>query len=554
MFFNSLRTRLTLWFGGLALTGVVVAGAYVGSIATDELKTIAGHRLEAAAESAAALLSENLRERQLEAQFLAQGPLFTDGDLAGRDVRRVLDMRKAAHGAYAWIGVTDQTGLILQATDGVLVGQNAAARPWFQAGQSGNFFGDIHEAVMLAKLLPQPTSGQPLRFIDIATPVRTRDGALRGVLSAHVTWDWVTETIATAVRDSLNNTQAEVILVNGNRSILYPYSLIGAEQAPALPDRSFRDLTWPDGAAYLTAAAQVDTGPDSSVVWTILVRQPRADAVAPIQALIRKLLILGLIGVVVFSAIAYRFALRLSRPIEDLAEAARSIEEKDRLPETFPNAKTGPAEIRLLNTAFRSMAESLLKREHDLAALNASLEMLVAQRTAALEEANRELQRLATHDGLTGVLNRRRFDAIAAEHFSLFQRSAIPFTVLLVDADHFKSVNDTYGHQAGDRVLQALAGLLMTNIRTCDILARYGGEEFVLLLPETPAQPDGEGLAERLCALVAKAPFPDVGTMTISLGVAQVLTTDSSIADAIARADMALYEAKRSGRNRAVTG
>lgn len=550
---DSLRIRLTLWFGGLALTGVVVAGTYVGSIATDELKAIAGHRLEAVAGSAAALLSENLRERQQEIQLLAQGPLFTDGDLSGGDVRRVLDMRKAAHGAYAWIGVTDQTGQILQATDGVLTGQNAGQRPWFQSGRTGNFFGDIHEAVMLAKLLPQPTSGQPLRFIDIATPVRSRDGVLRGVLSAHAPWEWVTETVSSAVRGTLNGTQAEVLLATQNGTILYPYSLVGTTQAPALPEQGYRDLIWPDGASYLTAAVQVDTGPASSVIWHVIVRQPRADAVAPVQALIQKLLALGLLGVILFAVIAYRFALRLSRPIEHLAAAAQSIEEQDRIPETFP-ALQGPAEIRQLNTAFRSMAESLLRREHDLASLNASLETLVAERTAELEKANQELQRLATHDALTGVLNRRRFDSIGAEQFALFQRSGITFTILLVDADHFKAVNDTYGHQAGDRVLQRLAGLLLANIRTCDSLARYGGEEFVLLLPETPAQPDGASLAERLCTLVAETPFPDAGRMTISIGLSQALLTDTSIADTIGRADTALYDAKRAGRNRAMTG
>lgn len=549
---NSLRIRLTLWFGGLALTGMTVAGVYVGSIAANDLKVIAGHRLEATAESAAALLSENLRERQLEIQLLAQGPLFTDGDLAGADVRRILDMRKAAHDAYAWIGVTDQAGIIQQATGGILVGQNASQRPWFQSGQAGNFFGDIHEAVMLAKLLPQPTSGQPLRFIDIATPVRARDGSLRGVLSAHAPWDWVTDTIAAAVRNSLHGTQAEVILATGTGTILYPYSLVGTLQAPSLPERGSHEVTWQDGAPYLTASAKVATGPGSTSLWTVIVRQPRADAIAPVQALTQKLLLLGLLGVFLAMLIAHRFARYLSRPIETLADAARSIEEQDRLPETFPTPQ-GPEEIRQLTSAFRSMAETLLKREHDLATLNTSLESLVAQRTAALEAANQELQRLATHDALTGVLNRRRFDAIGEEQFALFQRSGIPFTVLLVDADHFKAINDTYGHPAGDRVLQTLAGLLLANIRSCDSLARYGGEEFVLLLPETPALPDGQSLAERLCTLIAAAPFPDVGRITISLGVSQALLTDTSVADVISRADSALYDAKRTGRNRAIT-
>ena len=170
-FLESFRGQLTLWLVGLSLASVLGVGLYIGQIATHGLAVSGGEFLYASTKSAADLLATNLRERELEIEMLSKAPLFTEGDLASPVVRKALEARKAAHGEYAWIGVTDAAGLVQQATGGMLVGQQVDKRPWFKAGRDAVFTGDVHEAVLLAKLLPQVSPEQPLRFIDFAAPV-----------------------------------------------------------------------------------------------------------------------------------------------------------------------------------------------------------------------------------------------------------------------------------------------------------------------------------------------------------------------------------------------
>jgi diguanylate cyclase (GGDEF)-like protein len=180
---------------------------------------------------------------------------------------------------------------------------------------------------------------------------------------------------------------------------------------------------------------------------------------------------------------------------------------------------------------------------------NATLEQRVADRTAALETANRELERLATTDPLTGASNRRHFRVIAAQEVERAQRHGLPLSVLALDIDHFKRINDRHGHAAGDAALCRFADAVRTLVRISDHFARMGGEEFALLLPQT----DGDGacaLAERIRAAVAAA---GAGlAMTVSIGVATVPAGERSVEPALARADEALYRAKATGRDRVV--
>ncbi|WP_448188592.1 diguanylate cyclase [Azospirillum sp. sgz301742] len=179
-------------------------------------------------------------------------------------------------------------------------------------------------------------------------------------------------------------------------------------------------------------------------------------------------------------------------------------------------------------------------------------ERALADTTAALERSNAELERLAMQDALTGVSNRRHFTAVAERDTALARRHRWPLSVLMVDIDHFKEVNDTHGHAVGDEVLRVLAGVFQSVLRASDHLGRFGGEEFVVLLPDTALE-GAATTAERLRTAVAATPFTGRDgvpfTCTISLGVTEWCPTDPSIEDAMKRADAALYDAKRAGRN-----
>ncbi|HEX9990607.1 MAG TPA: diguanylate cyclase [Chloroflexia bacterium] len=170
-----------------------------------------------------------------------------------------------------------------------------------------------------------------------------------------------------------------------------------------------------------------------------------------------------------------------------------------------------------------------------------------------------EVRELAVRDGLTGIYNRREMERLLKEEVARHDRYGGAVALILLDIDHFKSVNDTYGHPVGDLVLQWLAHLLRDNIRSVDRLARYGGEELAIILPETPAK-NALHLAHTLRRLVASQPFTFQQTdeqvaqirITISLGVAGIPCNAHSEETLIATADSALYEAKRQGRNRAI--
>jgi diguanylate cyclase (GGDEF)-like protein len=159
---------------------------------------------------------------------------------------------------------------------------------------------------------------------------------------------------------------------------------------------------------------------------------------------------------------------------------------------------------------------------------------------------------MAARDGLTGLFNRRELDERAAQRVALAQRHGRPFSCLLLDVDHFKQINDTYGHAAGDAVLRSVAGMIRETSRISDVAGRYGGEEFVLLLPETAAH-EAVAVADKLRARLAASPFV-VGTASLevraSIGVAAWSDAMSTAADLYAAADEALYRAKALGRNR----
>ena len=194
----------------------------------------------------------------------------------------------------------------------------------------------------------------------------------------------------------------------------------------------------------------------------------------------------------------------------------------------------------------------LRQRNHDVLELLAerSVQMLeLSQQQRTLQVHNQHLKNASMTDGLTGLFNRAAFDQHMASLFVQAQQQHAPLSVMLIDADHFKSYNDQFGHLAGDEALRQLGKILQQASRKTDIAARYGGEEFVLILPETTADA-AQQIAERLCEQVAHTTFAH-RAMTVSIGVATwpQVGQQASITALIEAADQALYRAKRQGRN-----
>jgi len=169
------------------------------------------------------------------------------------------------------------------------------------------------------------------------------------------------------------------------------------------------------------------------------------------------------------------------------------------------------------------------------------------------ERAAAELREMATSDFLTGLANRRHFVARMADELARMQRrDSLDAAVLMLDLDHFKSINDSYGHATGDTMLKHFAALMQSELRKIDTAGRVGGEEFAILLPGA-AKLEAKVLAERLRAKVEEHPLLQDGKairITVSIGITSMKASDSSADTSLIRADEALYRAKENGRNR----
>jgi len=181
----------------------------------------------------------------------------------------------------------------------------------------------------------------------------------------------------------------------------------------------------------------------------------------------------------------------------------------------------------------------------------ATLQRHLAEQVSELQIARDHLARVASTDVLTEVCSRRGWFEIAATEFSRSRRYRRAVSLMIVDLDYFKRVNDTYGHDAGDRLLQTFAALLRLECRQSDVVGRIGGEEFAVLLPETSVRA-AQRLANRIadaCRGMRVATAAGEVTCTCSIGISDLRPEDFTIDDAMRRADVALYDAKRAGRD-----
>lgn len=226
--------------------------------------------------------------------------------------------------------------------------------------------------------------------------------------------------------------------------------------------------------------------------------------------------------------------------VSEFQDRMRELQEQIDSQGLLSGGKSDPHAFELLSEMVKANEE--LKSRLDEA--EGSLEEKAKEVSAYLSEART--------DALTQVPNRRSFDDELARRFSEWQRYQSPFSMILVDVDHFKKFNDTHGHLAGDAVLQQVAQTLIDATRDSDQVARYGGEEFAAILPASEIG-DARFVAQRICQFVAERTFTfedKTFEVTVSVGAAQAIERDS-VTTLIKRSDSALYEAKEAGRNRA---
>ena len=546
---RSLRTQISVVFGLL-----VAAIAVLGSIGFAEWfsrdsQRESGRVIHLAARNAAFSLAKGLQERSIETQVLANAEDVWSKGLDSPGGRVMLNRAQARHKYTAWAGVASAQGTVMAATGNLLAGQSVAERPWFQQGLKHVFVGDVHKALMLESLLVRPPGSEPARFVDFAAPIRL-NGQVVGVLGMHGGWEWTGDTIESLLPAESERGGLEVLVFDRSGALIYapPSSLqalqSAAQRAPALKTNKAADaqvVNWADGVLALSARVQLPAEDSvSDLGWQVVARQPVEQAYARSADAMRRALLAGFLVAVIAAVVSWRLARRLSEDLRTLARAAREVR-------TAANKAAIPVlgssrEVHELSSALSHMTNRMLQA-------NDEMEAQVRLRTRQLEDANRELDRQAHTDALTGLLNRRGFESQFGFAWALAERSVRPLSVISLDIDHFKCINDQYGHAAGDAVLQRLALLLAEELRASDIVTRVGGEEFVVLLPDTD-RAGAQAVAEGLVAAAAAAEHSEVGHVTLSAGVASLRSPTDTRAELLARSDAALYEAKQAGRNR----
>lgn len=544
---SKLQNRLTLYFGGLVLLISIALLVHIGQLASKILIEERGKELSVIATGLASNLGQTLYERMREVELLSQRSELMNSPLGSSKVKQQLALVKQNYPYYAWIGVTDSQGTVRADATDLLTNESVAQRPWFSAGLAGSYVGDAHRAVLLAKSLDNPDSAEPLRFVDFAAPIRSPSGELRGVVATHAQWSWVSDVIADFMPEGIDYQGAQALILNRNGQIIHPYSAIDAVSLPEdMPaSNQFATLAW-GSTQYLTSLVDVDSKLQDGLGWQVVIRQPKSIALRDVEQLQRSILIAGLVAVVFAVFMSHRLANRFSRPVERLAHTANRIGEGNE-DEVIPSHNE-LAEIQLLSDSLRNMTDRLLARKRALQDNNRLLEQRVEERTKALAKANQELERLLRHDALTGLLNRRAFSEALHDEFNRMQRHNELFSIIMLDIDHFKEVNDQFGHHVGDEVLEHLAQVLRDAIRETDWVARFGGEEFVVLLPNT--QEGAEVVAEKIRAAVEASNPPTIDGLTVSLGCATATLSDDDADVVLNRADKAMYSSKREGRNK----
>jgi len=547
----SLKVQLTLVFGALVVLASVALTWGLGEMLTKRVRADAGRSLSFVASNASHVLASGLHANARSVDTLTQrASLWVDG-LGSARVRQALDILHATQPANMWVGVADVSGQVQAATGDLLMGRSVAERPWFQRGRDGLFVGDVHPAKLLESLLPAAASGEPLRFLDYAAPIR-QDGRTVGVLGIHASWEWAADILKTVLPAEARAADMEIFIFDRQGDVIYAprgqsQRLADAHvRLPVLPagDGLASIASWHDGDDFLTAAVPLAAlDPSSNLGWTIVAREPAARAFAAVREATRTALLIGLATALIGSLLAGVAAHRFGADVRRMARAARDVEAGvagARIPQ-----EASSAELKTLAVALGGMTQRLVAAREDL-------EAQVRARTLELQAANAELARQAQTDALTGLANRRAFDAMLQRILADARRHQRPLSVLMVDADHFKRINDVHGHPVGDEVLRMLGGVLRERLRATDVAARFGGEEFVVLLPETDAQ-QALLTARELVAIVGARQHPVAGTVTVSIGAASSHDGRAEAADLLRLADEALYQAKAAGRNRACT-
>jgi diguanylate cyclase (GGDEF)-like protein len=534
------------------ILAVSLAGA-AAIISRDKIEAMIADRMHKAAINMSDQIDRYMFERYREVRMLADLGEFHD-EWTGHPlrIRMMLERLQASVPDYAWLGFATVDGNVRASTKGMLEGVSVARRDWFIHGLEGATVEDVHEAVLLSKLLQTNANGEPHRFVDIAVPLRDADGGTLGVLGAHLNWTWSDNLRRAASIPDTDGHVTEFLILSKDGIVLLGHDVGQEDLSPArlAEIRSAGSGAFVDkdsDAAFLTGFAVTKGYRDYvSPGWIVLARRPAATALVTASQIGWTMLGLGVVAGILGVALAMLIARRATRPINTLTKEADKVG-RDPSVTMLPRLR-GCAEALELTGALRS----LLRRASFAEDRTRAAELREAENAEQFASDIRTLRHLAETDPLTHLLNRRSFLEVAGDAMQYFKRYRRSIATFVIDIDKFKQVNDRFGHAAGDAVIKRVGEIVGMMVRGTDKAARFGGEEFVILLREIDEE-NARVLAERIRQAVEDAPvvFGQAEIkVSVSIGISLAVPQDRDIDDVIERADKGLYMAKNTGRNR----
>ncbi|MEK5237001.1 sensor domain-containing diguanylate cyclase [Paenibacillus sp. FSL L8-0470] len=536
MTFN-LRTFFASAFAVIIILLTALLIYVIGNQATKSVEVSIGGSLAAEAYQMSEKLDHFMWSRSGEVEVLSKLNAFQK-PLDTQEISGLLNQLKSSLPVFTWVGYLDPKGTVLSATDNILLGKDISQRPVFQEGRKGLFTGDVHDAVLLAKLLPNPT-GEALQFVDVSVPVYDKLGMLNGVLATHLSWEWsreVENSILDPLKERMKDVEIFVVSQKDDTILLGPSGLAGKK----MPNETLQKArnggnSWivDSGSgkdAYLTGYAYGDGYLNyPGLGWSVLVRQPTDVAFATVHQLERFIILSGLAAAVIFGILGWLLAGWIARPLSQIAKTADLLSSGANV--EIP-ALSRFKDVAILSTSLRNLVSNLTKTENKLSYMSD----------------------MALHDVLTGLPNRAGLNEFLVHAVNKAKLNRTTLSFLYMDLDGFKKVNDTFGHATGDVLLQQVAVRLRECTRDNEIVARLGGDEFVIILNTSASKPmqESEVVAARI---ISKVNLPVViGGDTIQVGCsvgAAVWTPEClDTAETLRLADEALYISKRSGKNR----
>ncbi|MDD2720996.1 MAG: EAL domain-containing protein [Gallionella sp.] len=341
---------------------------FAADVSRQQIEQNEGEAFALRAKNALDVMDRGMFERSREIQNAAILDEIRDADVLLEHKREVLERLQATFNAYAWIGICDAQGKGLVGTGHYLEGKDLSKRPWCSKGREKSYIGDVHDALLLAKLLPNP-SGQAFYLVDVASPVFDHAGKLLGVLCGHIYWSWATE-----VLDSKQTPGKDIFLLSKGGLVLSGPAKAQSKLAELSPQAAeeiqqngvssgYRRVKWNDGKTYLIGYAKSSGYREyPGLGWTSLVREEVGLAFAPAHRLQQQILLVGGVLGLLFAWFGWLMAGRIARPITRISHAAEVIATGD-LHYAVPTLP-GDGELAHLSTAIHEMVRNLTSEIH----------------------------------------------------------------------------------------------------------------------------------------------------------------------------------------------